>query len=131
MIVSGIKYKKVNGQVYEMLLFEEKEIESYASRMIDVVNGIYDCVEWESDVEREFAETMSDREDIKLLIKLPDWFKVETPIGTYNPDWASSNRKTRNSISSGKPRVPLSSKSSGKANGKRSIVVRPTSRALM
>jgi len=88
MIVDGIKYEKVNGQVYEMLLFEEKEIEGYASRMVDVENGLYDCVEVESEVEREFAETMSSRQDIKLIIKLPDWFKVETPIGTYNPDWA-------------------------------------------
>ncbi len=31
---------------------------------------------------------MTSRQDIKLVIKLPDWFKVETPIGTYNPDWA-------------------------------------------
>ena len=23
-----------------------------------------------------------------MLIKLPDWFQIETPIGTYNPDWA-------------------------------------------
>lgn len=88
MIVDGIKYEKVNGQVYEMLLFEEKEIESYAERMVDVKNGVYDCVEVESEVEREFAEAMSSREDIKLIIKLPDWFQVETPIGTYNPDWA-------------------------------------------
>ena len=88
MIVDGIKYEKVNGQVYEMLLFEEKEIEGYASRMVDVENGLYDCIVWESEVAREFAETMSSRQDIKLLIKLPDWFKVETPIGTYNPDWA-------------------------------------------
>ncbi len=88
MIVDGIKYEKVNGQVYEMLLFEEKEIESYTSRMIDIENGIYDCVEWESEVERQFAEAMSSRDDIKLVIKLPGWFKVETPIGTYNPDWA-------------------------------------------
>ena len=28
------------------------------------------------------------REYVKLFIKLPDWFKVETPIGSYNPDWA-------------------------------------------
>lgn len=88
MIVDGIKYEKVNGQVYEMLLFEEKEIESYAARMVDVRNGVYDCVEVESEVEREFAEAMSTRTDIKLIIKLPDWFKVETPIGPYNPDWA-------------------------------------------
>ena len=88
MIVDGIKYEKVNGQVYEMLLFEEKEIEGYTSRMIDVENGLYDCVEVESEIEREFAEAMSSRNDIKLVIKLPDWFKIETPIGTYNPDWA-------------------------------------------
>jgi len=88
MIVDGIKYEKVNGQVYETLLFEEKEIEGYANRMVDVQNGLYDCVEIESEVEREFAEAMTSRQDIKLLIKLPDWFKVETPIGTYNPDWA-------------------------------------------
>jgi type III restriction enzyme len=88
MIVDGIKYEKVNGHVYEMLLFEEKEIEAYANRMVDIENGIYDCVEVESDTEREFAEAMSGRQDIKLLIKLPDWFQVETPIGTYNPDWA-------------------------------------------
>ena len=23
-----------------------------------------------------------------MFFKLPDWFKVETPLGTYNPDWA-------------------------------------------
>lgn len=31
---------------------------------------------------------MSTREDIKLFIKLPGWFKINTPMGTYNPDWA-------------------------------------------
>ena len=28
------------------------------------------------------------RDDIKLFVKLPSWFKIDTPIGTYNPDWA-------------------------------------------
>jgi type III restriction enzyme len=88
MIIDGIKYEKIGDAVYEMLLFEEKEIESYLDRMVDVGNSIYDCVECESDTERKFAEAMRDRTDIKLFIKLPDWFKVETPIGTYNPDWA-------------------------------------------
>jgi len=26
--------------------------------------------------------------DIKYFIKLPGWFQVPTPIGSYNPDWA-------------------------------------------
>jgi type III restriction enzyme len=25
---------------------------------------------------------------VKFYVKLPAWFKVPTPIGTYNPDWA-------------------------------------------
>ena len=24
----------------------------------------------------------------KVYVKLPSWFKIETPIGSYNPDWA-------------------------------------------
>ena len=31
---------------------------------------------------------MSTRTDIKLFIKLPGWFMIDTPLGTYNPDWA-------------------------------------------
>src|SRR5690625_7750732 len=27
-------------------------------------------------------------ENISLYTKLPSWFKVPTPLGTYNPDWA-------------------------------------------
>lgn len=88
MIIDGIKYEKIYSEVYEMLLFEEKEIEGYLNRMIEVENSIYDCIEVESDVERNFAQAMSTREDIKLFFKLPDWFKIETPLGTYNPDWA-------------------------------------------
>lgn len=88
LMVSGIKYEKIEGQEYEMLLFEEKEIIGYITNMIEVDNSIYDVVLWESNIERDFAETMSQREDIKLFIKLPSWFKVDTPLGSYNPDWA-------------------------------------------
>ncbi len=88
LMINGIKYERINGNEYEMLLFEKNEIAGYLSNMIEVDNSIYDAVVWESEVERRFAEAMSTREDIKMFLKLPPWFKVETPIGTYNPDWA-------------------------------------------
>lgn len=88
LMINGIKYERINGQEYEMLLFEEKEIIGYLTNMIEVDNSIYDSILWDSEVERQFAEVMSHREDIRLFIKLPSWFKVETPIGAYNPDWA-------------------------------------------
>ncbi|NMC60231.1 MAG: DEAD/DEAH box helicase, partial [Candidatus Methanofastidiosa archaeon] len=42
----------------------------------------------DSDIEREFARQLDQREDIKLFVKLPDWFQIDTPVGKYNPDWA-------------------------------------------
>jgi len=88
LMIDGIKYERINGQEYEMMLFEAEEITGALTSMIEVDNSIYDAVLFESEVERAFAEAMSMREDIKLFIKLPGWFKIETPIGTYNPDWA-------------------------------------------
>ena len=57
-------------------------------KMLEVQHSIYDVVEFESKVEYEFAKTLDGRDEIKLFFKLPDWFKIETPLGTYNPDWA-------------------------------------------
>jgi len=45
-------------------------------------------VVYDSDIELEFAVDFEKSEDVKLYAKLPDWFKIETPLGTYNPDWA-------------------------------------------
>jgi type III restriction enzyme len=88
LMIDGIKYEKINGQEYEMLLFEEREIFGTDFNQVLVENSIYDEVFVDSEVERQFAEAMSTRTDIKLFIKLPGWFMVDTPIGTYNPDWA-------------------------------------------
>lgn len=32
---------------------------------------------------------VDERDDIKLFVKLPRWFTIPTPLGDYNPDWAS------------------------------------------
>ena len=88
LMIAGIKYERINGREYEMLLFEEQEIAGYLTDMIEVGNSIYDAVLCDSEIERRFAEAMSAREDVKLFIKLPSWFKVVTPVGTYTPDWA-------------------------------------------
>ena len=31
---------------------------------------------------------MDNQEVIQPFVKLPEWFKRETPVGTYHPDWA-------------------------------------------
>lgn len=56
--------------------------------VIDSSKSLYDRFVFESEVERRFAEKLESREDVRFYIKLPPWFKVQTPIGNYNPDWA-------------------------------------------
>ncbi len=39
-------------------------------------------------VEMPFAENCESSEDVEFYFKLPNWFRIKTPIGNYNPDWA-------------------------------------------
>ena len=47
-----------------------------------------DYISLDSQTEKQFAQDCENREDVRLYFKLPDWFKIPTPIGNYNPDWA-------------------------------------------
>ncbi len=67
---------------------EFKTIESYEDSTLPVTRSIYDAIVHDSDVEMGFALNLENDERIKLFIKMPNWYKVETPVGSYNPDWA-------------------------------------------
>lgn len=90
MIVDGIKYEKIgNDKYYAQELFETEELYGYLSKnMLNSEKSVYDYIIYDSDVEAEFAEKFEKNDSIKMYIKLPDWFKVPTPLGSYNPDWA-------------------------------------------
>ena len=50
---------------------------------------MYDYVIFDSDNEKTFAQLFENHKDvIEFYVKLPDWFKIDTPLGSYNPDWA-------------------------------------------
>ncbi len=42
----------------------------------------------QSHEEESFAQSLVNEEKIKYFLKLPPWFKIPTPFGNYNPDWA-------------------------------------------
>jgi type III restriction enzyme len=86
-LVNGIKYMEI-GKYWEMSLFQN--LESYEEYIYPLTNdnSIYEGVIFDAEKEKTFAEKLNDDPRIKLFIKLPDWFTVETPLGTYNPDWA-------------------------------------------
>ncbi len=91
MIVDGIKYEQIAGQVYEMRLFEEHEIEAYLNNLYEVQHKdktLYDYIPYDSEIERQFARDLDGMVNVKFFVKLPRWFVIDTPIGEYNPDWA-------------------------------------------
>ncbi len=89
-IVDGIKYQKIGDQdYYAQELFEENELYGYLSKnMLESEKSVYDHVVYDSDVEEEFARSFEVNEEVKVYAKLPGWFKIDTPLGSYNPDWA-------------------------------------------
>jgi type III restriction enzyme len=93
-MVDGIQYEPVPGLHWEMHRLEpeaSEEIERYAARLYKVQRAsktLYDYIEVESEVERRFARGLDDNNDVRFFMKLPAWFTVDTPIGSYNPDWA-------------------------------------------
>ncbi len=89
-IVDGIKYEKIgDDEFYAQELFEDQELMGYLNKnMLAVSKSIYDHVIYDSDVEESFAQELEKNTQVKVYAKLPNWFKIDTPLGSYNPDWA-------------------------------------------
>ncbi len=85
-LVDGIRYTKLD-ECYEISQFEA-EIQSWEQYLVRSKRGVYDHVVYDSENERSFVEGLEKRDDITAYIKLPRWFKIPTPVGEYNPDWA-------------------------------------------
>lgn len=89
-IVEGIRYRKLGSDFYyAQELFKEEEMYGYLSKnMAKVKKSVYDHVIYDSDVEQTFVNSFERNTDVKVYAKLPSWFKIDTPLGSYNPDWA-------------------------------------------
>ena len=87
--MDGIKYRRVGEEsYYAQELFEHEELTGYLKNMVDTAKSVYEKVIYESDTEARFADQLEKNTAIKVYAKLPGWFKVPTPLGSYNPDWA-------------------------------------------
>ncbi len=93
LMTDGIKYEKKEGNVYEMSLFDDEEMEIYPDSFTFNVSNpdktIYEnYISLDSGTENLFVKDCETSQDVEFYFKLPRWFKIDTPIGRYNPDWA-------------------------------------------
>jgi type III restriction enzyme len=89
-IVDGIVYTKIGDHdVYSQELFENEQLTGYLkSNMLASKRSPYEYVIYDSGVESELAKEFERNSNVRVYAKLPGWFKIDTPLGTYNPDWA-------------------------------------------
>jgi type III restriction enzyme len=88
-LVDGIKYQPLgDGYYYAQELFQEEELTGYIRNLIEAERSVYEHIICDSGPEKTFAEELHKNRAIKVYVKLPGWFKVPTPLGSYNPDWA-------------------------------------------
>ena len=86
-LINNITYSKLNrsysGDVFTINDFKG----SLKNNVLEVKKHIYDYLKVDSNVEKKFAEKLESGE-ISVYAKLPSGFKIPTPVGDYNPDWA-------------------------------------------
>jgi type III restriction enzyme len=89
-LVDGIRYQRLGGEYfYAQELFESEELTGYIKNMLlGTQKSVYEDVVFDMGTEHDFAQSLELATDVKVYAKLPGWFKVPTPLGSYNPDWA-------------------------------------------
>lgn len=86
-VIDGIHYNKTD-QTFSNEIFTVPNIRGeLGENAIDVKKHIYDFLVTDSKNEQKFAKELEAGE-VAVYAKLPSGFKIPTPVGNYNPDWA-------------------------------------------
>lgn len=85
----GIKYHKIDDESYYAVELFQELLAYLNDSTVQSDKSPFDHVNYDSDIEASFAKRFESDENVKVYVKLPGWFKIETPVGNYNPDWAA------------------------------------------
>lgn len=116
-VAKGIKYTKLpESQWYTMDLLVVDDLRAYlgqnAWKPTRQHKSLYSYVVYDSSsVEQPYAVALDRAEMVKVFAKLPSKFKIDTPLGSYNPDWAYVEEVE------GRERVYFVMETKGKARG--------------
>jgi type III restriction enzyme len=85
-MLRALEYR-LTDEKFDLSLFEEIIVRN-TERIADTPNrGVYDKIVWDSELEKEFAAYADRDTEVVCFLKLPDFYRIKTPIGDYNPDF--------------------------------------------
>ncbi len=86
-VIDGITYHKTDERFTNDIFTINNVRGELGENAIDVKKSIYDYLVTDSKNEEKFARKLESGE-VTVYAKLPSGFKIPTPVGNYNPDWA-------------------------------------------
>ena len=92
-LLRGLTYTP-NGEEFDISKFEPN-IVTYADTIETPNRGLYDRTVFDSYHERAFAGSADNDHEVVCFLKLPPFYQIPTPIGTYNPDFGVVLRRKR------------------------------------
>lgn len=115
-VTKGIKYTRLpESQWYTMDILAVDDLRANLGQNAWKPvhhKSLYSYVVYDSStVEQPFAVALDRAEMVKVFAKLPSKFKIDTPLGSYNPDWAYVEEVE------GRERVYFVTETKGKARG--------------
>ena len=125
-VSAGVKYTKLpESEWYSMDVLAVEDLTAFLGQNAwEPTHGksLYNYVVYDSSsVEKPYAVALDQSDAVKVFAKLPARFKIDTPLGGYNPDWAYVEEVD------GKQRVYFVMETKGGGNG--TPALRPSERA--
>ncbi|RAO52733.1 Type III site-specific deoxyribonuclease [Micromonospora saelicesensis] len=111
-LVKGLRYELVDSsrpeadRRYALSLLREAEVAGYTGPGGNIVSdeegnaisfekkSVYRYLVVDSNPEKDLALALLKRNEVKTFVKLPSSFRIPTPLGPYNPDWALTVERT-------------------------------------
>lgn len=89
-VVEHIEYNILEKRYEQDIFTHNDEVINLSDKenVLPSDKSIYHYTKVDSKTEREFQEELEKHEEVKVYVKLPNQFKIATPFGNYNPDWA-------------------------------------------
>ncbi|MGF7454377.1 DEAD/DEAH box helicase family protein [Pasteurella bettyae] len=90
-MADGVEYHKIADKTYAMTIFNDFEFfkNQYTVSVEHSAKTVYEnYLPLDSQTESQFAKDCESSEQVAFYFKLPPKFKIPTPLGNYNPDWA-------------------------------------------
>ena len=86
-LVDGITYTPLD-EAHSIKIFFGTAKGRLNVNAVKTAKNLYDHLISDSDVEKDFAAELEVADEVSVYVKLPNGFKIPTPLGNYNPDWA-------------------------------------------